>query len=215
MFKILFQSKFKFSSEIISPLTEASNQGSSTVGNLMINYPNAKHHQDEKNAKWLKILTKYSRTLRYGSYRETEVIEDLQWFLKKTDNSSTSVITKTFEFPEEYLALEFISLLKEKCDETNNRPSWTLTTDTHKGKFTICIELTSQFAKCITDRDYDIAAYLTYEYDHMLSRYMKRIYFKLLNLTFSTLVSYLIFSRLFKNDQDWWDFKRLSRLRIS
>lgn len=214
MFKILFQAKFKFSSEIISPLTEASNQGSSTIGNLMLNYPITKQQQEEKYAKWAKFFSKYIRSANYASYKEIDNHDELQWYIKKNNSNNSSVITKTFEFPEEYLALDFISLIKERCDETDYHPSWTFTSDAYKSKFSICIELAGQFTKSITDKDYDIAAFLTSEYKNILDNYMRRIYFKLLSLTFSTLVSYLIFSRLY-NSMEWWDFRRLSHLRVN
>lgn len=205
MFKTLFQSKFKFANEFISPLAGVSGQGSTSIGNLIINYPAYRQQKEEINAQRMKILSdKYKRNFEAVSVREKEIVELSHWEFKKNEAQSTSLISKTLEFPEEYLALEFIALTKDKCDEIDHHPSWTYTADVRKGIHKIQIELTSHFAKNnVTYKDYELAAFLTYEYDQLLNIYSKRNYRKLVGVTLSTLLILFIFSKTTQKYQDW------------
>jgi len=169
MFKTFLNSKFKFSNEFFQTLGNnfSGNFNSASIGNLMINFPNyAKLQGDATKSKIQQQNDKSKRNLELISQREKEIAHDKHWELQKNDSNNTSEIITEFVFEDESTALEFISLVKEKCDELDHHPSWTYKANQLTKTYVLKINLTSHFAaNNVTDKDYELAAFLTYEYE--------------------------------------------------
>jgi pterin-4a-carbinolamine dehydratase len=197
MFKTFFHSKFRFSNELVynfSSFTGSFN--SANIGNLLMNHPSYLQNKDITYQNNLKILNeKANRNFASVIERTKEIVLETKWKLTKNEHTNTSSIDNRFVFRAENHALEFISLVKEKCDELDHHPSWTYTCDNIKQEYVLAISLTSHFANNnVTDKDYELAAYLTYEYEKGQTFYFNNKLRKMVVLSFNVLFTLFIYS---------------------
>lgn len=196
MFKTFLNSKFKFSNELFSNLGNnfGGNFNSASIGNLLINYPNyAKIQNENSQAKIKQDNEKSKRNYLSVTNTEKQVVKNSNWRLSENKENNTSELLTEFTFNDESIALDFISLVKDKCDEIDHHPSWTYKANHKTRTFTLKINLTSHFAKNnVTEKDYELAAYLTSEY-HKLNQFYFDQKFRMLMSTTATIVFFFIF----------------------
>lgn len=197
MFKTFFNSKFKFANEIVGNFSNFSGTfNSANIGNLLINHPSYLKSKDVNYQNNLKSINdKANKNFASVVERTKEIISDTNWKLIKNEKNNTSSIENRFIFNEENHALEFISLIKEKCDELDHHPSWTYTCNHIKREYVLTINLTSHFANNnVTDKDYELAAYLTYEYEKGQKFYFNNKMRKMIILSSNVLFTMFIYS---------------------
>mmetsp|Transcript_27031 Transcript_27031/g.28065 ORF Transcript_27031/g.28065 Transcript_27031/m.28065 type:complete len:229 (-) Transcript_27031:68-754(-) len=198
MFKTFLNSKFKFANEIICSLGNNTGTGfnSSTIGNILINHPQYFKSQQDKYKKTTEILNeKRNRNFDNVSDREKEITLESDWTLNKNEEENTSSIERKFVFRQESHALEFISVVKDKCDEIDHHPSWTFTSDHAIREYTIRVNLTSHFNENnVSEKDYELAAYLTYEYERLNTFVFKSYFSKCAQLGTGLLFAFFIYS---------------------
>lgn len=193
MYKSFLNSKFKFLNFASSGLSMVS-LNSTNIGNYFINYP-----QYQKSVNSLsKEAFKHEENTQIKNFllvekRYKEIAEQTNWKLSSNASNNTSSIENTFIFTEEKYALEFISSMKDKCDDIDHHPSWTFTSTNNS--YSINVNLTSHFAKNnVTEKDYELAAYMSYEYEK-LTKLCKNSRFRTLISLSSTLLFFMfIFS---------------------
>lgn len=197
MFKTFFHSKFKFANEIVCNFSSFSGSfNSANIGNLLMNHPSYLQNKDVNYQKNVKTLNeKANKNFASVVERTKEIVLETKWILTKNEHNNTSSIDNRFVFNTEKNALEFISLVKEKCDELDHHPSWTYTCDNIKNEYVLAISLTSHFAKNnVTDKDYELAAYLTYEYEKGQTFYFNNKMRKMVVLSFNVLFTLFLIS---------------------
>lgn len=196
MFKSFFHSKFKFTNEMVSSFGFNNAFNSAQIGNLLINYPNYMANQEASTQNKQKAMSeKQKRNFQLVIERSKEIVLQSDWKYEKNSNNNTSYIEKKFTFPQERLALEFISLVKDKCDELDHHPSWTFTCDHIHNVYTLTINLTSHFSKNnVSDKDYELAAYLTYEYERIRIFYFNETFRKYIVVGASVLFVFLLYT---------------------
>ena len=169
MFKTFLFSNFKFSNVSGKLGGFSGGFNSSTIGNYFINYADYCKQKCINYENKIDDMNKKSKAnFLLVTNRQKEISEQSDWILIKNEAKKTSSIQTTFIFKEENLALEFISLVKEKCDEIDHHPSWTYEANSLTYKYTVTVNLTSHFAQNnVTEKDYELAAYLSYEYERM------------------------------------------------
>lgn len=197
MFKSFFQTKFKFSNEVISNFfsSHSNTFNSSTLGNLAFNYAAYMKGVAANQENKFKILAEKSqKNIALISQRQREIVNESDWIYTRNQESNTSSIERKFAFDEESQALEFISVVKEKCDEIDHHPSWTYTADNIKKEYVININLTSHFAQNnVTDKDYELAAFLTYEYERLRTFFFNNHMRSLITISLNTLLVIFVY----------------------
>lgn len=197
MFRTFFHSKFKFANEMVCNFSSFTGSfNSANIGNLLMNHPSYLNNKDINYQNSVKTLNeKANRNFASVVQRSKEIVLETKWKYTKNEQNNTSSIENRFVFSAESHALEFISLVKEKCDELDHHPSWTYTCDNIKQEFVLTINLTSHFANNnVTDRDFELAAYLTYEYEKGQTFYFNTKMRKMIVISFNVLFALFIFS---------------------
>lgn len=195
MYKTFFNSKFKFLSHISSGMTIGS-LNSTNIGNYFINYPEYQKSLKSQHQEKFKLEEKSQiNNFLLVDKRYKEIAEQTNWKLISDSGNNTSSIEKVFLFNEEKYALEFISLMKDKCDEIDHHPSWTFNSNNSTKTYSINVNLTSHFAKNnVTEKDYEMAAYMSYEYEKLMSLYKDSKFRTMISLSSTVLFFLFIFS---------------------
>lgn len=217
MFKSFYTNKFKFTHDFVSSFSGFSAQGGSlSIGNYLINYPayqSIVNNKLEDKYKKLNNISKNNKNL-INEYQK-ELIDSSKWeYLKSADESnkkfneddkdnSTSSLNRKYYFSHEHDALEFINIMKEKCDEIDHHPSWTFICNHASKSYCININLSSHFNNNnVSEKDYELAIYLEYEFERYKLLFGKRqVRFYIgLSLTFLLfLYLYNKFLKIYKN----------------
>lgn len=199
MFKTFFASKFQFTHDFITPFTQFSNQGSISIGNYMINYPAYKGILEKSNENKTKAQKQKddNNANKNIFQRQREILEQSDWKLINNKEDNTSSIEKVFNFSEESYALEFISLVKDKCDELDHHPSWIYKANQIDKLYVITINLTSHFNNNqVSDKDYELGSYLQYEYEQLTILFNKSYIRKIVGFSLSALTIFYIVSKV-------------------
>lgn len=105
---------------------------------------------------------------------------------------NTSALVRELAFNSNAMAVKFINYIKDKADELDHHPEWTLTND-HK----VFIKLTSHFNKNnITPIDFELAAFIsnTYneskEFNPLKCKYTQKYFIYSLNLLLTLIAIY-------------------------
>lgn len=208
MFKAFFAGKFKLVNGFVSPFTGMSSAGSLSIGNYIINYPQYVQMKEEGYKQ--KFIAQTENAIKHSkaiAENQRDYISST-WTFLKDESQNTSSIERTFEFKEEYLALEFISLVKEKCDALDHHPFWTFSADHQNKKYSLKINLTSHFAQNnVTENDYDVASYLTYEYERLTQIYRGRCFRGMLSLSLTTILSLIIIKTIVNKYKNWYEIQ--------
>ena len=116
---------------------------------------------EKYNSVNLKHINNYTQVTE----KEKEILKDNNW--KFIINENHSSIENIFIFNSNYEAIEFINLVKEKCDEIDHHPFWVLE-KLSNNKTSLNVNLTSHFNNNnITDKDIFIGAFMTYNYNYL------------------------------------------------
>ena len=82
--------------------------------------------------------------------------------------------------------------MKDKCDELDHHPQWSLTSNHSKNTYTLKIVLTSHFAKNnITGKDYELGAFLSEEFNRLSKTSLIRKYSRFFQIASAALLIWL------------------------
>lgn len=168
MFKSFFSSSFSFKNGLIIPFLKPISFNSSYIGNIIINYPSARQTQLESIlSKYEKVNLKHVQNLNDVTENEKKIIISQNWRLVNSNENRNSSLKRDFSFISKEKALEFMSIVKDKCDEIDHHPLWVIQKNSQNG-YDLNVDLTSHFANNnVTKMDVYLAAYLTYNYDYI------------------------------------------------
>jgi pterin-4a-carbinolamine dehydratase len=152
---------------------------------------------DQDNQKYKNDQKKINEYKKEIASRDWKVQEE------KEHNSTNTALYRELGFDNREHALIFMNIIKDKCDELDHHPEWTLGDDN-----VLRIKLTSHFKNNnISSMDYDLAAYITYKYlersDYNF-RYNRTIQ-RLVSYSFSGIVALLSFALFYYT---YTNFKR-------
>lgn len=168
MFKSFFSSSFSFKNGLIIPFLKPISFNSTYIGNLIINYPSARKNQLESIiSKYETVNLKHVQNLNDVTENEKEIITSNKWRLVSSNESKNSSLKQEFSFGSKEKALEFISIVKNRCDEIDHHPLWIIQKNSQNG-YDLNVDLTSHFANNnVTKMDIYLAAYFSYNYDYI------------------------------------------------
>lgn len=191
--KVFFSSKARLTGEIVSPLSGFSSNGGFPLTSLVFNYPQFEKYLESANARRSELIQKkYQRDHQSQIASMKDYVNQNAWSLIKSEHNSS--IDKDFTFDSVDSANEFINNMKEKCDELDHHPCWTFRVNHNTNKHLLNINLTSHFANNnVTDKDYELASYLTREYESMNKRSFYRKYKSIIDASLSIATAYLFF----------------------
>jgi 4a-hydroxytetrahydrobiopterin dehydratase len=93
-------------------------------------------------------------------------IAEKTWKLEENSYNHTSSLHREFTFNSTSSAITYMNIVKEKFDEVNHHPEWTLDNVNNK----LSVNLTSHYAKNnVTVKDYELAAFMNYQYEERCS----------------------------------------------
>lgn len=217
MFKTFFASKFKLSNHnFLSSFSGIGGESNSTIiGNYIINYPAYKSHldktQQEKSNRQSEASKKDSLQVKL---RKSEILNESNWEFIRKEGENQSELTVKLHFNDEASALDLISLIKDKCDEMDHHPSWKLTCDSENKEYILKINLTSHFENNnVTEKDYELGAFIQYEYERMMMVVYKNKYRKYFEMSCGLFVSVLLFTFTYEKYKKWNSIHFLYKIR--
>jgi len=111
----------------------------------------------------------------------------------------TSSLLKEFSFETRQHALIFINIIKDKCDEINHHPEWSLYSN-DKGDNILRVFLTTHDQNnIVSSKDYELASFMSYNFQETSSynyKYNRRIQ-SLISSGFSIATAILFMTTLY------------------
>ncbi len=177
---------------------------SQSIGNAIINYPAFRENTLTKiKAKYEKENLRQINEDKKTLDNEKAYIIQEKWSFHSTNEGKNSSIERIFNFSSNYRAQEFINYVKDKCDEIDHHPCWTISN--HNNETLLKINLTSHFAgNNITNMDIHLAAYMTYHYINTLKSTPDRCKRLTISLVLNVIAGSFIFY-IIKNKYDNWN----------
>jgi len=143
-----------------------------------------KYNQDNEN--YLRDIQTIQEYTKQIAIQEWKVHED------QSNNKTVSSLNRELSFDNREHALIFMNIIKEKCEEIDHHPEWSLGIDN-----ILKIRLTSHFLNNnISPKDYELAAFISNKYQEKSDYNLKynKTTQRLVSYSFSGVVALLSFA---------------------